>query len=99
MVSARAICSSYLPEWRPGTDYRRTYAALAGAGGVKLDLIHELDYLLTRFGLPERSCLLDGQLSHLELKSVDGAPNITAIPYANAIIDFVLKADANLSSR
>ena len=23
---ARAICSSYLPEWRPGTDYRRTYA-------------------------------------------------------------------------
>ena len=30
---ARAICSSYLPEWRPGTDYRRTYAAQEGSGG------------------------------------------------------------------
>ena len=69
---ARAICSSYLPEWRPGTDYRRTYAAQEGAGGVKLDLIHEFDYLFTLFGLPETSCLFDGQFSHLELKSVDG---------------------------
>ena len=69
---ARAICSSYLPDWRPGTDYRRTYAAQEGAGGVKLDLIHEFDYLFTLFGLPKESCLLDGQFSHLELKSADG---------------------------
>ena len=69
---ARAICSSYLPEWRPGTDYRRTYAAQEGSGGVKLDLIHEFDYLFTLFGLPEKSHLIDGKFSHLELKSVDG---------------------------
>ena len=69
---ARAICSSYLPEWRPGTDYRRTYAAQEGSGGVKLDLIHEFDYLFTLFGFPQESCLLDGKFSDLELKSADG---------------------------
>ena len=77
---ARAICSSYLPEWRPGTDYRRTYAAQEGAGGVKLDLIHEFDYLFTLFGLPETSCLFDGQFSHLELKSVDGVSFVARYP-------------------
>jgi len=68
---ARAICSSYLPDWRPGTDYRRTYAAQAGAGGVKLDLIHEFDYLLTLFGMPEKASLMEGRFSELEIKSVD----------------------------
>jgi predicted dehydrogenase len=69
---ARAICSSYLPDWRPGTDYRKTYAAQAGAGGVKLDLIHEFDYLFTLFGMPAESFLVEGRFSALELKSVDG---------------------------
>ena len=77
---ARAICSSYLPEWRPGTDYRRTYAAQEGSGGVKLDLIHEFDYLFTLFGLPGESCLLDGQFSHLELKSADGVSFVARYP-------------------
>jgi len=77
---ARAICSSYLPEWRPGTDYRRTYAAQEGAGGVKLDLVHEFDYLFTLFGMPKESCLLDGKFSHLELKSVDGVSFVARYP-------------------
>ena len=77
---ARAICSSYLPEWRPGTDYRRTYAAQEGAGGVKLDLIHEFDYLFTLFGLPGESCILDGKFSDLELKSVDGVSFVARYP-------------------
>ena len=68
---ARAICSSYLPEWRPGTDYRRTYAAQEGSGGVKLDLIHEFDYLFTLFGMPEKASLMEGRFSELEIKSVD----------------------------
>ena len=77
---ARAICSSYLPEWRPGTDYRRTYAAQEGSGGVKLDLIHEFDYLFTLFGLPAESCLMDGKFSHLELKSADGVSFVARYP-------------------
>ena len=77
---ARAICSSYLPEWRPGTDYRRTYAAQEGSGGVKLDLIHEFDYLFTLFGMPSASSLLDGRFSHLELKSADCVSFIARYP-------------------
>ena len=77
---ARAICSSYLPDWRPGTDYRRTYAAQEGSGGVKLDLIHEFDYLFTLFGLPQESRLLDGKFSELELKSVDGVSFVGRYP-------------------
>lgn len=68
---ARAICSSYLPEWRPGTDYRRTYAAQEGSGGVKLDLVHEFDYLFTLFGMPESASVAEGRFSDLEIRSVD----------------------------
>ncbi len=77
---ARAICSSYLPEWRPGTDYRKTYAAQKGSGGVKLDLIHEFDYLFALFGLPEESRLLDGHFSHLEIASADGLSFVGRYP-------------------
>ena len=42
VLSAQVRVGSYLPEWRPGQDYRRTSSAGPG-GGVLLDLSHELD--------------------------------------------------------
>jgi predicted dehydrogenase len=46
---ARFLCGSYLPDWRPGDDYRTGYAADPRTGGVLFDVIHEFDianYLL-----------------------------------------------------
>ena len=45
VISVRSISSSYLPDWRPGQDYRKTYSAHKNmGGGVSIDLIHEWDW-------------------------------------------------------
>ncbi len=44
ILSAQARVGQFLPEWRPGRDYRDTVTA-GPAGGVLLELSHELDLL------------------------------------------------------
>jgi predicted dehydrogenase len=54
ILHARIECGSYLPEWRPGRDYKKTVSALSElGGGVLLELSHELDYLHWFFGKPK----------------------------------------------
>jgi predicted dehydrogenase len=51
VLAVRAEFGSYLPDWRPGRDYRENYAVRAAqGGGILLDAIHELDYLGWLFG-------------------------------------------------
>ncbi len=51
ILHVRAAVSSYLPQWRSGTDYKKSYSANAGqGGGVLLDLSHEFDYIEYLFG-------------------------------------------------
>ena len=72
VYSVRAICSSYLPNWRPTADYREVYSAKKSlGGGVAIDLIHEWDYLTYLFGFPEEVFNLQGKFSHLEIDSED----------------------------
>lgn len=73
-------CGSYLPEWRPQQDFRKSYSSnpLMG-GGVHLDLIHEIDYITWLFGFPEKSNGVFKNLSSLKINSID---------YANYILEY-----------
>ncbi|MEQ8603710.1 MAG: Gfo/Idh/MocA family oxidoreductase [Marivibrio sp.] len=48
--AAVSIGASYLPDWRPGRDYRRNYAADPASGGVIFDWVHEIDLLAHLLG-------------------------------------------------
>jgi len=65
---------SYLPKWRPGTDYKKSYSSNYNmGGGVHLDLIHELDYCLHLFDKPNDYKSFIEKKSSLEITSPDYA--------------------------
>jgi predicted dehydrogenase len=70
---ARAHYGNYLPDMRPGIDYRTHYSAARAEGGVILDVIHELDYLGWLFGPPQAMRWDRGRLGDLEIQAEDYA--------------------------
>ena len=64
------VCSyvgQYLPEWRPGRDYREVYSAKRSeGGGVLRDLSHEIDFLAYLTGQITHVSAFGGKLSALE---------------------------------
>lgn len=88
-ISIRSISSSYLPEWRPGQDYRQTYSASKRlGGGVSTDLIHEWDYLTFLIGMPQKVLYMCGRKSALEIDSEDYA--VYMAEYADKIVELHL---------
>ncbi len=73
-------CGSYLPDWRPGIDFRTVYSANKDqGGGVHIDLIHESDYAYWIFGKPLKARSFFANKSSLE---------ITAYDYANYLWEY-----------
>lgn len=67
-------CGSYLPDWRPGKEYKNVYSSKRElGGGVHLDLIHELDYCTWIFGFPLRKNGHFRSVSSLGIDSIDSA--------------------------
>ncbi|WP_242652875.1 Gfo/Idh/MocA family protein [Pseudodesulfovibrio hydrargyri] len=73
----KAICAEFfvgqfLPDWRPGTDYRKGYSAIKEqGGGVLRDLSHELDLVLWMLGSWTDVTAVGGHFSRLEISSDD----------------------------
>jgi predicted dehydrogenase len=72
VLFARAWFGYDLRLWHPGGDYRRSYSARADlGGGIVLDAIHELDYLLWLLGPVESLSAETAHVSDLELDVED----------------------------
>jgi predicted dehydrogenase len=73
-------CGSYLPDWRPGVDFKNIYSSIPKmGGGVHLDVFHEIDYVTWIFGQPK---------SHNSVKRSVSSLSIDSIDYANYIIHY-----------
>ncbi|MBF0489164.1 MAG: Gfo/Idh/MocA family oxidoreductase [Candidatus Omnitrophica bacterium] len=74
ILHTRAVCSSYLPSWRPGTDYRKNYSSrYQEGGGVVLDLSHEFDLMTYLIG-PVKSIMgVKGRASNITVDAEDFA--------------------------
>ncbi len=80
-------CGSYLPDWRPGKDFRTIYSANKSmGGGVHLDLIHELDYCCWLFGFPSTVQCLQTSKSSLNIDAIDSARYLFAYNEFNVAI-------------
>lgn len=72
LYSIHTYVGQYLPDWRPGVDYRQCYSAHEEQGGGALrDLSHELDYISYLAGDWCRVAAIGGHLSPLEIDSDD----------------------------
>lgn len=72
VLSVQSQIGQFLPNWRPGSDYRRGVSAQAAlGGGALLELSHELDYIYWMLGLPDSIHCVGGRLSELEIDVED----------------------------
>tara|TARA_Y100000590_G_scaffold115951_1_gene132318 strand:+ start:9108 stop:10103 length:996 start_codon:yes stop_codon:yes gene_type:complete len=63
---------SYMPDWHPWEDYKRSYAGRKKlGGGVVLTQIHEYDYLFWFFGKVDEVYAINGKFSDLKIDVED----------------------------
>jgi len=75
-----------MPNWQKGRDYKDSFRAkLNMGGGVDIDLIHEIDYMVDLFGFPKKVTRLAGHYSNLVMDSCDLA--VYLFEYDNMIAE------------
>lgn len=72
IISIHVENGSYLPDWHPYEDYKKSYAARNDmGGGASLTCIHELDYVYWFFGNPIEIFSFTGKFSDLGISADD----------------------------
>lgn len=72
VLTVQVYAGQYLPDWRPGRDYRTSSSASRSAGGgVLRDLSHELDYLTWMLGSWRAVAASGGRSGALEVDCED----------------------------
>ena len=74
VLYANADYGNYLPNMRPNADYKSLYSARKeDGGGVILDVIHEIDYMMWLFGGVQKVNCIAKKLSNLDINVEDYA--------------------------
>lgn len=92
----RVINTSYLPNWRPGKNYKSMYSAYKNqGGGVILDLSHEIDYLVYLFGNIREIKGTSSRISNVTVDSEDFADILLKFntSYCNLHLNFLSHDD------
>jgi len=72
VLSVRAECGQYLPDWHPWEDYRSWYMSKEDqGGGAILDISHEIDYLRWFFGDVDELTGVVTKVSDLDIDTDD----------------------------
>ncbi|MEH6591045.1 MAG: Gfo/Idh/MocA family oxidoreductase [Halioglobus sp.] len=96
----RAEIGQYLPDWRPGSDYRNGVTARSElGGGALLELSHEIDYLYWLFGMPDKITAAGGQLSDLEIDVEDCVDMLWTYQSSRRIISVHMDMTQRLATR
>ena len=84
-ISIQVETGSYLPDWHPYENYRKSYAAKKElGGGILLTAIHEIDYLYWIFGEIKEVSSITGKFSNLKINSDD--LSVSLIKFKNNLI-------------
>jgi predicted dehydrogenase len=93
---AHIEAGSYLPDWRPWQDYRKSYTARRElGGGILLDGSHEIDYVTWLFGAPQEVACMAGRVSTLDVNVEDCATILLCFPdgtRADVHVDFIQRS-------
>ena len=73
ILAIRAEFGQFLPDWRPGQDYRQGYHARGPGAGIIFDASHELDYVRWLGGEVTRVFCTAEHVSSLETEAEDVA--------------------------
>ena len=93
---ARIEAGSYLPDWSPWQDYRKSYTARRElGGGILLDGSHEIDYATWLLGAPRDVACMAGHVSRLDVDVEDCATILLGFPEgprADIHVDFIQRS-------